>query len=108
METKFTADHFIRKFHRIPDNLWGTGSFTDSIGRHCALGHCGMSQGSDGRARYTVEGYALRQLAVRAGYDVPSVNDGKLPEFEQESPKERILAMLAQIKWNQNQKEKAA
>lgn len=31
--------HFIAKFSAIPDDRWCVGDFTDSNGRHCALGH---------------------------------------------------------------------
>ena len=82
--------YFIDKFTAIPDEQWTVGIFTDSEGRHCALGHCGAPLG--------YEWPILSDLVGRATQScISNINDGKDPNFQQHTPKARVLAALNSI-----------
>ena len=55
--SKYTVDYFIRKFEAIPAKEWCRGRYTDSSGRHCVLGHLGVTRG-----HHTDEYRGLREL----------------------------------------------
>lgn len=82
----FTAQYFIDKFSAIPDEEWCTRQYTDSNGRHCAVGHC---VNADERT-----GLGL----LFDGTPIPMINDGEEPRYPQETPRARILAALHDIK----------
>ena len=82
--------YFIDKFTAIPDEQWTTGFFTDKEGRHCALGHCGAPSGYEWRALSELVGRATQSC-------ISNINDGKDPNFQQLTPKARILAALNSI-----------
>lgn len=96
MPKTYTPDYYIKKFKRIPDELW----ITDELGsgkKHCALGHCGMRP-LDGRTYHTPESRALQALFGNAILSVANVNDVPDTRFPQPTPKGRILAALQYIK----------
>jgi len=96
---EYTVDYFIQKFEAIPDEKWTIKEFTNAIGQCCALGHCGRRIGSP-----TAEGEALYQLFHENEMDGPAhINDGYSIEYQQPTPKARILAALNDIKTKQNQ-----
>lgn len=105
--TNYDADYFIAKFEAIPDRQWTRSQYADGWGGFCALGHCGerVEISTDGYMRrrniQTEEGEALRKLfSDSLGlYSSPDrVNDGISDEYQQETPKQRILAALRDIK----------
>lgn len=93
---QYTLDYFIDKFSKIPDEKWITGDWWDGVGC-CAGGHCGARTSSTdvdefnalGRFIYDVYGYST---------GVPDINDGKDTRYQQPTPKQRILAVLHDIK----------
>lgn len=96
----YNIDFFVRKFERIPDELWTVGKFTEGK-KHCALGHCGASEYHDD----TEEANALTWLFQDHGFDVARVNDGVTWDNIEgmnmsqlgDTPKERILNALSLI-----------
>ncbi len=104
----YTIDYFINKFEAIPDSRWVTGSF-ENLGRHCANGHCGVS--NENYMSPPCEALFLAEILspLKKEYwivigDSPifsvtvSINDGFTPEYQQPTPKQRILAALYDIK----------
>jgi hypothetical protein len=96
-ETKYDVDYFIKKFEAIPEVNWTTGVFNDGCGRFCALGHCGETFG-----RTSQEAFALRDLLdFELNESITRINDGNCPEYDQPTPRARILAALRDIKAKQ-------
>lgn len=90
--SEFTVDYFIAKFEAIPDKFWCIKRFNDPwSGAHCALGHCNWS----GEGRESEEGMALNKLLM---FETTYINDYKSFHYPQETPKERMLAALADVK----------
>jgi hypothetical protein len=105
--SEFTVDYFIAKFEGIPDRQWTRSQYTDGWGGFCALGHCGehVETSTDGSMRrrnvQTEEAEALRKLfsdSLGIYCSPDRVNDGMAEEYQQENPKQRILAALRDIK----------
>jgi hypothetical protein len=98
---KYTVDYFIQKFEAIPDYKW-IASLLHAGERSCALGHCGCADADD--AWKNEEAIALSDL-LRVKFPeqhdnfwlVSMINDGHL-EYEQGTPKARILSALHDVK----------
>jgi hypothetical protein len=106
MENKFTVDYFIEKFSKIPDKNWCTQYLLSSLGKSCALGHCGVRSNNIiafGGIEHE-EGSALAKILAPvsmqdAEYSVVyEINDGHNYNYKQPTPKQRILAALYDIK----------
>lgn len=103
----YNVDYFIKKFEAIPEALWNNFSQYDSeTNTFCAFGHCrtrilhcGNTDGAD-----SMEGRSLIEMFNSAGFDVHSgnwitdVNNGRSFNYQQPTPKQRILAALYDIK----------
>lgn len=90
MSVKMDAKYFIDKYAIIPENIWLTGVYQITIDgtKHCcALGWLGVDMGQHGGE----EEEALRRIIQGP---VSQVNDGKHPDYQQPTPKARILAAL--------------
>lgn len=114
MENKFTVDYFLKKFEAIPEELWMVKYFSDGT-RCCAQGHC-MTKELTQRIRdgykSTVSDEAPKQpewqglllifsnggLLGDARQVIAKINNGNDPNYQQPTPKQRILAALADIK----------
>ena len=96
---QFDVQHFIDKFEGIPDDEWTVGAyrrFSDEnvVGR-CAHGHCGCVNSEED----TEEGEALYFIFKKAfGLQSTGVNDADYIRFQQESPRDRMLAALYVLK----------
>lgn len=97
METEYNVDYFIKKFEAIPEEKWTILVLIDNAGRSCALGHCGVLPTNSG-PYYNTEGYSLRDLLEKHDVYVMAVNDGNDKNYQQPTPKQRILAALYDIK----------
>lgn len=97
-ENKHLAKMFHNKFEAIDEALWCTGVTTDVTGRHCALGHLGETTSTKARAK-TNEGKMIHELFCDYFPDshVTDINDGWNGQFDQSTPKARILAALEDI-----------
>jgi hypothetical protein len=102
---KYNIDYFIEKFTGIPENQIG-----DSQSGGCAYGQCRTSFYSDGSQ--SPEGLALTALmetipgltAAKTATYLPHegtparINNGDILQYQQSTPKQRILAALHDIK----------
>lgn len=91
-EKEYTVDYFINKFEAIPEDEWFVGYFQNEYNskQKCALGHCDYDNISSSK-----EGRILINLLN--GY-VSEINDGKHTQYQQTTPKQRILAALYDVK----------
>jgi hypothetical protein len=100
MNPTYDVQYYIDKFEAIPEELWNAdGSYVnkDNPECKCALGHCG----ADIRNTNTDEIRALAGLFRYEGIDlvdITGINDGTNPEYQQSTPKQRILAALNDVK----------
>lgn len=84
-----TAEDFKRFFEGIPDEKWCTQVYIDDNGRCCAMGHLGPN---------TLRAQVVRDLFENILVtNAATVNDGDHPDFQQPTPKQRILAALDEI-----------
>lgn len=108
----YDVQFFIDKFSAIPEDHWCTAVFTDGDGKHCANGHCGRTNSM----HMTVESAALVALFLPLhltehfgkkviydfdyyeGWKIAMINDGITDQYQQDTPKQRILAALYDIK----------
>lgn len=104
---EYTVDYFIDKFSTIDSDDIGVGSLCE----HCSLYHCGVVEDvMTGNYLETEESIALGKLINNHLNDkyneigaVYNLNDGHIVKYQQETPKERILACLNDIKAKQTQ-----
>lgn len=114
METIYDVDYFLRKFHSIPEE--GVIAHDQGRnGRHCAIGWCKNAHGAYGNSDVygSKEAAALTKLFISAGivcndpyytergWSVAEVNNGDNERYQQDTPKQRILAALYDIKAKQ-------
>ena len=81
------ARYFIKKFDAIPDRNWTTDNYQNGDA-YCSMGHCGES--NNGRS----EESRLFANLFFGGPNVININDGDSKEYQQATPKARILAAL--------------
>jgi len=94
----YDINYFINKFEAIPEDQWGTRYYNKTILGHtkyCVLGHCGLRHDKDPSHEIIQEYDALYSL-LRFG--IVKINDGHNPDYQQPTPKQRILAALYDIK----------
>lgn len=89
--------HFIAKFEAIPEDRWCKGQIEDDSGRCCAIGHCHPVLGG-----LCSEGEALARLFPGERHNcgkliVARINDGEDPQYQQPTPKQRVLAALRDL-----------
>lgn len=88
---KYDVDYFINKFEAIPEEEWGTGTYNNLEGQKCAYGHCGAPYNTE-------ETEALDKIRGPGNWAIATINDGKCPLYNQDTPKQRILAALNDLK----------
>lgn len=105
----YNVDHFINKFRAIPEEMWCTTEFINGSGSKCANGHCGIRSIID----FNNESMALQKVfsplmvtsmgvlindyvnySLKAAY----INNGDTDQYQQPTPKQRILQALYDIK----------
>lgn len=110
------AQYFINKFEAIPEEKWCIGEFKDEKGAKCANGHCGVTQLHP--FYLTRESRALQRVFANVIVHYPSgkplkdnfypdglrysniaaaINNCSTVEYQQSTPKQRILAALRDI-----------
>lgn len=125
MQTVYNVNYFISKFSAIPEDKWAVGALRNSNGQMCANGHCGakggITLGQSAFINTTDESVALQRIfsplqipishgarmAELQGYSAKaaSVNNGECSLYPQPTPKQRILAALADAKLLEGQVE---
>lgn len=83
-----TIQDFIDFYEAIPEEKWTVGIGDSRIGNTCAIGHL--------KTFIFDEFMLLRHKNARLK-DIYRVNDGKLSDFQQETPKQRVLAFLRSL-----------
>lgn len=110
--------YFIAKFEAIPEDKWREGSPTETNGRTCVLGHCGLFRDGIDYSNPTPEALALGTLLTRIPalarihseeskysttkaalmYPCWRLNDTTREHgFDQPTPRARVLAALRDI-----------
>jgi len=85
----YTVEYFIQKFEAIEEKEWTIGKFYDGItNTHCVIGHCNSAERE---AIYDIFGKHSTSTPV-------IINDGYNTNYQQSTPKQRILAALKDIK----------
>jgi len=94
---KMDVNYFLEKLNKIPTNQWGSGN----LNNHCVLWHCGMRD----YAHPTEESKALTKVLFGeewCDFKVWGLNDLTGKKFQSyNSPKERIIAALEEVKRKQ-------
>lgn len=114
----YTVDYFISKFSDIPEHLWNVGHVSKSDGTHCAIGHCDRLYYRD-RNKSEIESlidifqpmpsvkiicktsynhYDIGSIIRDGMSKIAAINNGETEQYQQSTPKERILAALNDIK----------
>lgn len=93
LKEKYTVDYFIKKFEKIPEWKWAENTFHHE-GRSCALGHCGWRRDDTS----DIEGKHLVELFDLLKTNAPAINDGNNLNYQQPTPKQRVLAALRDVK----------
>jgi hypothetical protein len=105
---EYNVDYFIGKFSAIPEGRWTTGDFKKG-NRFCANGHCGITADNylnpNEEAKALAELFKLTSIKRKVSeYDsdifnyTVVINDGLVFEYNQNHPKQRILAALQDVK----------
>jgi len=91
-----TLQEFIDFFESIPEDRWCINKFVDDDGRCCAAGHLGLRTSvGDTTARGVLRKLLL---SINRRCSIAYINDGQNPDYQQDSPKKRILAFLNDCK----------
>ena len=100
----YNVDYFIRKFEAIPEEMFCVKTRSNGYQR-CALGWCYPNHEAawqsqiTNRADDSIEDKAIVKMFYSAfKLGVGGVNNGIYPEYQQPTPKQRILAALYDIK----------
>lgn len=101
----YDVDYFIRKFEAIPEDMWLIRSLGHYGGPRCALGHC-IGQESPFSFKKDSESVSLTivfqderiRYLLKNNRSIASINNGEHPNYQQSTPKQRILAALYDIK----------
>lgn len=101
----YNVDYYIKKFEAISEDLWCVWTQFDDQGRSCAFGHC------NGRRAYIddPEYKGLQDLSLRISHHllltgqqqahvIADINNGEIKEYQQATPKQRVLAVLYDLK----------
>lgn len=86
----YNANYFIKRFEKIPESKWCIKEYTVND-QHCALGHLGCVLGK-------TDTPLAKKLNRILAQETPEINDGLHDDYQQPTPKERILAALNQAK----------
>lgn len=87
-----TAQEFIDFFEAIPEENWTVGIGDVKAGKTCSYGHL---KNLAGRPEWHLLADNFDSLLTRSA---PEINDGKDKQYQQSTPKQRILAALRDAK----------
>lgn len=99
----YDVDFFIKKFEAIPEEKWCRGDRQNDKGQRCAHGHCYPEDADElqlsGFGFKNEDENSLIKLAKEAGYSgFAPINNGEDQRYQQDTPKQRMLAVLNDIK----------
>lgn len=104
---KYTVDYFIKKFEAIPDEKWCVANRYNSLGQKCAHGHCyrgNPNLRNTNKIEEAFEKLATDNYHIVKAYGFGYINNGSDTRYQQPTPKDRVLAVLNDIKNAQQQK----
>lgn len=93
-----TVNDFINFFEPIPEDKWCIYQLENNAGQRCAMGHVlggGISRLNDDTRKLT---HGLFKIAR----NIIDVNNGVNRLYQQETPKQRVLSALYDIRDQQN------
>lgn len=100
----YTVGYFIKKFEAIPENLWCVSARSNNDQR-CAYGWCYTSKEEAKQSeawgyQRNAEEIALDNMVqlLNPLWGAAGINNGIYSEYQQPTPKKRILAALHDIK----------
>lgn len=89
-----TLDDYIAFFDAIPEERWCEAAFWDRVtGQCCALGLLGKRNFSN----IPRAASRLQKLLGCALSEIAAINDGEHPDYQQPTPKQRVLAYLEDV-----------
>lgn len=94
------APYFIQHFRKIPENRWCTGTSRLDKARD-VYGHCPVFTDELDLKDPTGPVYSngdLMALGAQFGISFREINDGKDPDYQEVSAKQRVLAALIDIR----------
>ncbi len=92
---RFDLQFFIDKYEAIPEENWCESKmYIPGTHKKCALGHTGHSDNGSKYVTLTDEGAQLLKIAR----SVSRINDVKGYGYDQDTPKQRVLAYLRDLK----------
>lgn len=118
----YDVDYFLAKFQSIPEDKVVAFTQDDRKGGHCAYGWCAKPDmnGWHYSGNDTSEGKALQRLlgsipnlkahntSIGPYYHTPArINNGEIKQYQQDTPKQRILAALHDVKRLQESTDKS-
>lgn len=93
----YDVDWFIRFYEAIPEDRWTANRLHDGD-RSCAMGHLCKLLDKMPKMNDDHIGSINSLFVLYLGSVPPAINDGRIDEFTQPTPKQRILAALHKIK----------
>ena len=116
-QVNYNCDYYIDKFRAIPDSQWAIGTRLLDDGSKCALGHLEDDYYTSSHGcqllgiiklfkdmsvhiikKDSFNAYDIGDIVKDARFIVAAINNGETAEYQQATPKERILAVLEDIK----------
>lgn len=95
----YTIDYFIDKFQNIPENKWCIDRYENSSGQKCAQGHCVNDIQDLSEVIALIDLFGIDKCGA---VNIALINNGKDPRYQQDHPKQRVLAALYDLKMKQN------
>ena len=104
---EYNVDYFIGKFSATVESSWNEGFQNKNDGTHCALGHCDdfSMQNTLGDVLKPIQITITKSMygndygkVVLGALKVAAINNGETAEYQQPTPKQRILAALQDVK----------
>jgi len=99
--SEYTVDYFIEKFENTLEGQWIIGERGHPDTGACAIGHCFSIISKEYDKRLDALAEILSRFRLGAIGDrlvIAQINDGRHPDFQQNSPRKRILAALTKAK----------
>mgnify|MGYP003502350564 CR=1 len=113
-EQIYDVNHFIAKFSVIPEDMWCVRTRSNGTQR-CALGWCYPTHelAKESEQIYNTDSVEDKSLValihlLNPDFGVGGVNNGIYKEYQQPTPKQRILAALYDVKALQEKENKPA
>lgn len=93
-----TVNDFINFFEPIPEDKWCIYQLENNAGQRCAMGHVlggGLHLLND-------ESRKLTHRLFKISNNIININNGSDPLYQQETPKQRVLTALYDIRDQEN------